>query len=283
MPVPGLLIGLLLAPGPAAAAPPGEQILKQAETAYRQGLQAPIRSREARRHFARAAGFYEELRRRGANNPDLYRNLGQAYLLAGDLSRAILSYRRGLDLDPGEVDLQNRLEDARNQVMYSFSGSFGRPPVDNWPPWLPRLPVRLRLLIVVILHGLAWVSLSRWWMTRQGGWLWSAAPSFAVAAFLGGGLVFEAHDRAWEQDHPLVVIAAPQVVLHKGNGANYPCYDAQARTWSETAGAIPADATPLPRGVEARLRYDKGDWLQIELAGGEVGWVRRRDVLIDRP
>jgi len=27
------------------------------------------------------------------------------------------------------------------------------------------------------------------------------------------------------------------------------------------------------RGVEARLLYARGDWLQIELASGEVGWV----------
>jgi hypothetical protein len=35
------------------------------------------------------------------------------------------------------------------------------------------------------------------------------------------------------------------------------------------------------RGVEARLLFARGDWLQIELAGGEVGWVPRRLVLVD--
>jgi len=54
-----------------------------------------------------------------------------------------------------------------------------------------------------------------------------------------------------------VVITADGVPLREGNGVAYPArYDA-----------------PLNRGVEARLLFVRGDWLQIELAGGEVGWV----------
>jgi hypothetical protein len=47
--------------------------------------------------------------------------------------------------------------------------------------------------------------------------------------------------------------------------------------------SIPPPATPLFSGVEARLRFEKGDWLQIELASGEIGWIRCKDALIDVP
>jgi hypothetical protein len=70
-----------------------------------------------------------------------------------------------------------------------------------------------------------------------------------------------------EQQHPLVVIADDGVLLRKGNGLSYP----------------PRYETPLNRGVEARLLVSRGDWLQIELEGGEIGWVPREYARVDNP
>jgi hypothetical protein len=67
--------------------------------------------------------------------------------------------------------------------------------------------------------------------------------------------------------HPLVVIAQDRVPLRNGNGVLYP----------------PRWETPLNSGVEARLQFERGDWLQIELAGGQTGWVPRAAVLLDAP
>jgi hypothetical protein len=36
------------------------------------------------------------------------------------------------------------------------------------------------------------------------------------------------------------------------------------------------------RGVEARLLFEREGWAQIELAAGEVGWVPREYLLVDR-
>ena len=64
---------------------------------------------------------------------------------------------------------------------------------------------------------------------------------------------------------PLVVIARDDVLLRKGNGEGYPRrYD-----------------FPVNRGVEARVLFERGDWMQIELSGGETGWVPRGAVVID--
>src|SRR5439155_27372853 len=70
--------------------------------------------------------------------------------------------------------------------------------------------------------------------------------------------------------HPVVVIAEDGVAddgvqLRKGNGFSYP----------------PRHETRLYRGAEARLRHGRGDWLQVELASGEVGWIPRWTALID--
>jgi hypothetical protein len=66
---------------------------------------------------------------------------------------------------------------------------------------------------------------------------------------------------------PVVVLSEDNVLLRRGNGLSYPArYD-----------------TPLPRGAEARLLFVRGNWLQIELAGGEVGWVPARYTVREEP
>jgi hypothetical protein len=55
-----------------------------------------------------------------------------------------------------------------------------------------------------------------------------------------------------------VLVLTADEVLRTGNGPSYP-----ARL----------DA-PLPRGAEVRERARRGGWVQVELTGGAVGWVR---------
>lgn len=76
-------------------------------------------------------------------------------------------------------------------------------------------------------------------------------------------MVQEQHREQTQQS--LVVIAEDGVLLRKGNHENFP----------------PRYETPLNRGVEAQLLFERGDWLQIQLGGGEIGWVRRTLVLRD--
>jgi hypothetical protein len=241
-------------------------LLDQAEAAFREGCQAqgPL----AKEAFRRAADRYAELHRRGVRSPALYRNLGNASLLAGDLPGAILAYRRGLRLAPNDADLQSSLAYAREQVVQGLTDSHGRPPVEQRPPWLPRLASKRVLSLVVVLYALSWIAVTRWLMTRRARLLLAGGSALAVAAVLAVGVAFDAMADNYETRHPLVVMAREEgVKMRKGDGLSYPEYD-----------------YPLRPGVEARLRFDdQRGWLQVELAGGEVGWVRRGDVLIDAP
>jgi tetratricopeptide (TPR) repeat protein len=255
------------------------ELLQQAETTFRQGMDRRADSDAARNHFRKAADLYEELRQRGIQNADLFRNQGNAYALAEDLPRAVLAYHRGLRLAPDDADLQESLTEARRRVAESVSASFGLPPSDGRPPWLPYLPVWLRLALAVLCYGLSCAALTRWWMTRQGGWLLNSLALFAGAALLGFGLLQEDYQRVEEERHPLVVIAADGVLLHKGNGELYPCYDARTGKWLDPP--LPQDLPRLVRGVEARRRFTRGDWVQIQLSDGALGWVRRSQVLVD--
>ena len=80
-------------------------------------------------------------------------------------------------------------------------------------------------------------------------------------------MMIQVHHLRADVEHPLVVIAEDKTYMLKGNNALYPR----------------AHETPLNRGVEARLIQLRGSWLQIELTGGQIGWLPRENALLDLP
>ncbi|HVS34557.1 MAG TPA: hypothetical protein VMS17_03180 [Gemmataceae bacterium] len=261
----------------AATAPPGDavprnlsnfEIAQRAEEEFRLGVEQRSDRAKAVPHFRIAADWFDELRRRGADNPQLYRNLGNASLLADDLPRAVLSYRRGLRLAPADADLQAGLDEARKRVNYTTETGFGRPPDDHRPPWLPRIGSEWLFAGAALGYIAACFLLTRWLMTRRGGVLAIAVLAGFMAAGLTASAVTATASERGEREQPLVVAAEDGVILRKGDGVTYP----------------PRYETPLNKGVEARRLFQRDDgWVQIELSGGEIGWAPRSSLLIDEP
>jgi hypothetical protein len=237
------------------------ELLDRAQAAFRQGVEARSTPTKARAWFGKAAADYEALRQRGYASAALYRNAGHAFFLAGDVPHAVLAYRRGLRLAPGDRRLRADLAYVREQVAYPYAGTLDR------LPRLPRVAPGLLLTLGVSLYGLGWLAVTRWRMVRRSWLVEMAVVSWVAAAVVTAILIIEGLDARDDALHPLVVVARDGVVLRKGNGSSYPSQ---------------GDA-PLNRGVEARWLFTRGDWLQIALPGGQVGWVPRADVLLDRP
>jgi hypothetical protein len=258
------LTGLVVAIGSAAPVA-DEELLRQAAAAFRRGVEERARPADARPHFREAVRLYDLLAARGLQSATMEQNRGNAALLAGDLPHAIRAYRRGLALAPEDAELQANLAYARAQVAYPAPPPFARPRVSDRPPWLPRVTWPVLLALALLCHVVLCVAATRWYMTRR-----DSSLTVALAALVGvvALLLSLAHERqrlADERDHPLVVIAADGVLMRSGNGLSYPSrYE-----------------TPLNRGVEARLRFLRGDWLQVELSGGEVGWVPGAVALVE--
>ncbi|MGE3805493.1 MAG: hypothetical protein AB7K24_12530 [Gemmataceae bacterium] len=264
-----VMLFLLIAVAETGDSPPlgtEVEILAEAETAFRTGIDAgsdPV----SLQHFKKAAQLYTDLETRGSRNADLYRNLGNARFLYGDLPGAILAYRLGLELDPGDPVLQENLNIAREQVAYPEAGVFARPPVEHWPPWLPRPSVTVLFMALFALYTLALYGWLRWRITQHDSLLGIAVTASLLAVAVAGLTFFEARRQAERDQHRLVVIAENDLMLRRGDAADYPANY----------------PTPLNRGVEARLLFDGGNWLQIQLTGGEVGWVPRASTVVESP
>jgi tetratricopeptide (TPR) repeat protein len=261
-----LLLLLVPAQGVAPAARADPDILMEAETAFRAGVEAGA-DPKAVKHFKQAARLYAELESRGIRNADLYRNLGNACFLHGDLGGAILAYRLGLELAPGDAIMQENLELARSQVAYPQPGSFARPPIEHWPPWLPRPGVNVLFIMLIVVYSLTLLLWLRGRITQNDVVLGFSLLAALFAVGLAGLTLFEARGQAERADHRLVVIAQDDTPLRRGDGLDYPI----------------SHPTMLNRGTEASLRFDAGNWLQIQLSSGEVGWVPRTSAVVESP
>ncbi len=262
MPVAASLMMLLAL----AAASPADLAAKGHE-AFVQGLQHLDDPESAARSFRQAAQAYVELEKRGARNADMYHNQGNARLLAGDLPGAIFAYRRGLGLAPADRGLRTCLAYARSRVVYPVTGSFARPPSLVRRPWLPWLPLQYLAGLAILLYAGGCALLTRWRIAPGPASLKPAIGVLVLALLLGADAGWQEYEAYQERCHPLVVVKQDGVLLRKGNGRSYP----------------PRYETPLRPGVEARLLFVRGDWLQIQLTGGEVGWVPRSAALVDTP
>ena len=265
------LLLLMLSPpttGPAVATDGADlELAGRAETAFQDGVKLRNKGEHGRAEFRAAAACYEELRRRGVDNTELEHNLGNAYFLADDLPRAILAYRRGMRLSPLDATLRRRLDDAREQVVYPDDTSFGRPPLVSGGLLLPAWAGNLLVVAAALLYALACAAVTRWLMVRRFRWLAAGGVGVLGAAVLTVFVMQLARGAGAEDARPLVVIAEDGVLLRKGDGLAFP----------------PRYDTVVNRGVEARLLFERDDWAQVELAAGEVGWVPREYVLVDRP
>jgi hypothetical protein len=244
------------------------ELIQAAADAFRVGVEQRDDPVNARAHFRASADLWEQARQQGVANPALFRNQGNACLLADDLPGAILAYRRGLWLAPNDRELQLLLTDARTKVVYpASSGAFAHPSVELRPPWIPRFSVLWPLGLCFVAYFLVCLAFTRWWMVRRSGFLALSLIALVAFVLLAVIVVLEGTRNRANEVHPLVVIAQDGVHLRKGNGESYPFrYE-----------------TPLNRGVEARLLLERAGWVQVELSGGETGWLPRDQVRIGEP
>lgn len=247
---------LTLAVVVAAATPSQEALLAEAESAFAAGHARLTRGESGRAEFLRAAAVLERLEQQGVSNEILQRNRGTSYLLAGDLPRAILHYRLGRRARPDDAALAACLAAARAQVVHADAAP--REPPDAGHRWLDP---RTTSGGAAGLYILGWALLTGWLIRGRTAMLLGGVAALLASGALAALLVVVGPPGSWP---PLVVIAGDRVALRMGDGESYP-------PWSEVR---------LNRGHEALLRHRRGDWLQIELPDGAVGWVHRRDAAV---
>ena len=202
--------------------------------------------------FAEAAAAYEKIEPKTAY---VYYNLGNAWFRQNKLGLAILNYARARRLAPRDPDILANLKFAQQRLGVDDM---------NTPP---RVTERLLRSVIESRTANEWSEgelIGLWLLALAIGacvYLPKARTAFqvvAVAGFIAFGLSTFALSYQVISDH-----TAPQAIVVTGE--------------TEARFAPASDSTVhfrLAEGTQVAIHEDRGQWLFVERADGQQGWVK---------
>lgn len=208
--------------------------------------------------YATAIEVYESVIEAGFSSAGLEYNLGNAYFKSGDLARSILHWERALARSPGDADTRANLELARSLTVDAVEPlpTFWLFNAARW--WVDALPRPLLLTIVAIS-----------WLAFTGGLFLRIVARNGRASGIGrvlslGGVV------------GVLVFGLNLAVRELGIG------DAERAV--VVADVVPVSSAPasdddltlfeVHEGTTVRIDQRSGEWVEVVLDDGKVGWMR---------
>jgi tetratricopeptide (TPR) repeat protein len=224
---------------------------------------------EAERLFRKALDGFESLVNEGVRSGALYFNIGNTYMRLGELGHAIVNYRRGLRLDPGNEGIRKNLQVARNTVESQFSRPATSALLETLFFWHFGTSAASRLRVALGAYLLFWGLMVAWLLLPRRVAALKGAIVFAGAVALASGISM-GWDTLLSGKRIEGVVTADKAVVRKGNGDYYdPQFD-----------------RPISKGVEFTVLESRQDvqgagWYRVELPNGKEGWIRadQADVL----
>jgi tetratricopeptide (TPR) repeat protein len=234
-----------------------EPLSASKDATFRRGHDAYFHGR-----YPEAIDAYEQVVALGVVSEDLYYNLGNAYLKAGQVGPAIYNYERALELDPSFDDAQFNLKVAHDVARKK--GEDKLVGAEGTPMWI-------RAVQPFTVGGLSWLFLSVYFaffglliarrflapgFVRVG---LTALTVFAALAVIGGGALLGG--RLYLADRVERAIILPDTVqVKEGPDPNY--------------NAV----FNVHAGLRVRITEKEQDWVRVRLSNGLEGWVLERDL-----
>lgn len=226
-----------------------DSTLKEAETAY------------TKEDYARAIELYEAVLDSVGESAAVYYNLGNAYYKAGRIAPAILNYERSLLLNPGDGDTRFNLEMARGRTVDKIEpiGDFflvkwfkavkNLGSVDSWA----RLGIVCFLLLIVCL---VIFFFSRWVRLKKVGFY----VGILMILLIIFANVFASHQKSELVNRSRAIVFAPTVTV------------------KSSPDASGTDLFVLHEGTDVDVKSTLGEWSEIVLEDGNVGWLPSADI-----
>lgn len=243
----------------ASAATPRDSLnslLYEANETFRQANAASNDPNRAAQLYDKAILLYQKIiDPGGVRSAGLYYNLANAYLLKGDIGRAILNYRRAAKLDGSDLNIQKNIAFARSRRVDTVEVRAEKRVLETLFFWHYDLALRLRVFLACLSFAVLCVSLTvmLWW---------GRGPVLSTITVLCGVLlvcflasvVVESRRQANVRGG---VITAAEVIARQGDGLNYP----------------PSFKDPLHAGTEFELLEQRPGWLHVMLSNGSEAWI----------
>ncbi|MBW6497709.1 MAG: tetratricopeptide repeat protein [Bacteroidales bacterium] len=223
-----------------------EELIRQANEAYVNG------------QYSYAIELYESVIEQELESHELYYNLGNAYFKENLFGAAILNYERALKLKPSDENSLFNLEVARTRTIDRINPV----PLIFYERWWKNFYSKLSV------DGWSWmiIFLLLGFLAAMGAFFFSRTRGMKKTAF-GVSLIFAV----------AMVVSLAAVRAQYSN--TYKRKDAIVMVPRATAKSSPGEASPdlfvIHEGSKARITSELGEWYEVRLANGNVGWVKK--------
>ena len=249
-PVKRILIGIILLSIIYINVRAQEEEIKNAETAYTE------------EQYNTAIEIYESLLKNYGASAELYYNLGNSYYKTGKIAHAILNYERALLIKPGDSDIRFNLELVRQQTdridplqefflkkwVRTVQNLIG---VDSWAT----IGISSFVLFICCL---VLYFFSKWMYLKKAGFY------FGILLFVTVILanIFAFNQKSELENRHAAIVFTPTVT---------------AKSSPDNSGT---DLFQLHEGTKVFIRNSLGDWNEIVLEDGNIGWVNKKDIVV---
>lgn len=210
--------------------------------------------------YAEAIEAYEAIIASGRESAGLLYNLGYSYFKAGSLGKSILNFERAKVLAPADPDIEANLAQAYaltdkmetvdtpvvDRIWQSITGAFSS---DGWA-WLFVLFFFLALSGVAAFFFLDSVAM------RKAGFF--SAIVLLVCAFISVSVSLSKRSEAMDGSRAIIMASSSDLCTSPDkNGSRM---------------------TVLHEGTDVRILDELGEWVEVRLRDGNVGWLRTADI-----
>ncbi len=215
----------------------------------------------ARGNFVDAAKEYERIIKKEGVAPELYYNLGNAYYKSNEIGLSILNYERALRLSPTFDDARFNLELAQQKVVDNIIQT----PTFFLGRWI------LNLIKVLSSNQWLYISMSVFIFTLIFVFMFLFGNSHQLRkiSFYAGsilliasvvGLVFSGIRKNQLINHDEAIVMTGVVSV---------------KSSPDKSGT---DLFQLHEGTKVTVKSTLGNWTEIKLGNGNVGWVEQSDI-----
>ncbi|OCW92686.1 hypothetical protein A9168_14675 [Macellibacteroides sp. HH-ZS] len=243
----GLLLLILCLSGSLFAQ---DSTVKEAEVAFSKG------------QFDKAIELYDAILQTKGESAEIYYNLGNAYYRVDKIASAILNYERALLLDPGDSDIRFNLQMAKLKTVDKiepvgelflvrwFQSIQNMGSADSWA----KLGISTFLLFIC---SLFLYFFSRWIRLKKIAFYLSVV--LLVMVILAN--IFASNQQSKLNNRNDAIIFVPTVTI---------------KSSPDSSGT---DLFILHEGTKVSVKSKLGEWSEIELENGNVGWMISKDIV----
>ena len=208
------------------------------------------------KQYDEAIEKYQTVLEQDYSSAAIYYNLGNSYYRSAKIGYAILNYERGLKLEPDNEDLQYNLSIVKARTIDRIKEVPQIFIVDWWVTFITAFSATTWQILVIIFYLLLLVSIAVFFVSKQGN-LQKLSIYSAIVGLLGAIfftiILFANISRETSKDFAILTantVAAKQSPNESSN-----------------------DLFVIHEGLKAAVTDQFGDWVEIKLYDGKVGWL----------